>query len=207
VFAAAAQPAHGPSSTVASSPGGVLRQLAIASFGSEATVQALAADPFGNLYVTGTAASAAFPVKGAAQPTFAEARVLRTTDRGATWTRLGSPPENPSAIAPDPSDPQVLFASGTSGIFKSTDGAATWRQVYAFGGSFPFNSGRIVIDPGNHLRVAALSPNGNVIIRSLDGGETWTSTGFFARLLLADPTGSGVLLADSSLSRDWGATF
>jgi hypothetical protein len=51
-------------------------------------------------------------VKNAAQPIFGESRIMRTTDLGATWNRVGSPPADVSSVVPDPLVPQLLFASG-----------------------------------------------------------------------------------------------
>ena len=74
----------------------------------------------------------------------------------------------------------------------------------------------MAIDPSNHLRVAALVPPAGGLVRSLDGGETWTPGNVSCPVsscggkLVADPGGSGALLMVSfglSLSRDWGATF
>lgn len=85
--------------------GGVLSQLGIAAFGGsgQTSIQAAAADASGNIYIAGTATSPDFPVKNAAQPVFGAARILRTTDLGVTWTRVGSPPDaTVTAVAPDP---------------------------------------------------------------------------------------------------------
>jgi len=107
------------------------------------------------------------------------------------------------ALFPDPVASATLFATSSLGISKSVDSGQTWRLVY------PFTQGYVAplaIDPGNHLRVAALVGTG--MIRSLDGGETWQPAGTlctaYAQKLLAAP---GVLLAGPCLSRDWGATF
>src|SRR5579872_3447128 len=142
-----------------SDPGGVLHELTIATLGGsgQTTIQALATDAAGNMYAAGATSAADFPVKNAAQPTLGDVRILRTTDLGKTWTRVGSPPEDVSNVVSDPTAPQVLFASGAHGVYKSTDSGQTWREVYAYpavGGS----TGSIAIDPGNHLRLAALSP-------------------------------------------------
>src|ERR1043165_3718902 len=104
-----------------SAAGGVLRQLAIADFGGsgQKSVQFVAADPLGNIYAAGTTTSPDLPEKNAAQPNFAEARILRTTDLGATWARVGSPADV-RLVTPDSADPRILFAGADSGIYKST---------------------------------------------------------------------------------------
>src|SRR5580700_7158507 len=204
-----------------SDAGGVLRKLSIAAFGGsgQTTIQALARDSSGNLFVAGTTNSPDFPEKNAAQPALADATILRTSDLGITWIRVGSPPGVTSVLVPDPVAPQVLFAGTNQGIFKSTDGGQTWRQVYAFDPSPQFGglqfSGALVIDPGNHLRLAALGNNNSsgALIRSLDNGETWTSGCPVASCqgeLVADPSGSGALAILGHylyVSRDWGLTF
>ncbi len=149
---------------------GVLRELNLASFTGTAkdSIQAAATDSSGNIYVAGTTYSSRFPVKNAAQPAFGESSILRTTDLGATWSRVGMPPCAVTLVVADPVSSQTLFASCSTGIYKSTDAGQSWQMVY------PQGAGSLAIDPGNHLRVAASTP---ALIRSLDGGETWTSGG------------------------------
>jgi uncharacterized protein (TIGR03437 family) len=197
-------------------PQEVLKSLSIASFTGtrQDSIQAVATNSSGSIYVAGTTNSAQFPVKNAEQPVFGESSILRTTDLGATWTHVGYPPGGTGALAADPVAPQVIFAIGPNGIFKSTDSGQTWQSVY------PFAAGPLAIDPGNHLHIAALTSSGT-LIRSLDGGVTWTVGGEACEFpacvvelpaeILADPAGSGTLLVLSleniSISRDWGLTF
>ena len=189
-------------------PGGVLRRLSIASFpgSGQNSIQAIATDSGGSVYVAGTTSSPDLPVKNAAQPAFAESRILRTADLGATWTRVPGPLDI-AFVFPDPVAPQILFGGGNQGIYKSVDSGQTWKIVYPLQPGF---NGSLAIDPGNHLRLAAIPPSGG-IIRSLDEGETWSAGGSLAaQQLIADPTGSGALLAGNfllSISRDWGLTF
>ena len=201
--------------------GGVLRKLSIASLGGsgQTSIQALATDSSGNIFVAGTTNAPDFPVKNAAQPALADATIVRTSNLGTTWTHVGSPPGVTSVLVPDPVAPQVLFAGTNQGIFKSSDSGQTWRQVYAFQlnpqfGGFQF-TGALVIDPANHLRLAALGNNNSsgALIRSLDNGETWTSgcpVDTCGGQLIADPSGSGALVMVTNylyVSRDWGLTF
>ena len=191
-----------------------LQPLTLASFNgsTQDSIQATATDSSGNIYVAGTTFSAQFPVSNAQQAAFGDTSILRTTDLGATWARLASPPGGASNIAPDPTTPQVLFASGSMGIFKSSDSGQTWQLVYPL--SLPYATVPLAIDPGNHLHIAAAAPSG--ILRSLDGGVTWMAAGSPCssscnQQLLADPSGSGTLIAlglgAAAISRDWGATF
>ncbi len=210
----------------------VLRGLNLASFTgtSQDSIQAAATDSSGNIYVAGTTYSSQFPVQNAAQPAFGDSGILRTTDLGATWSRIGMPPCAVALVVADPVSSQTLFAScsttynpynsGTqcvssllfascsTGIYKSTDAGQSWQMVY------PQGAASLAIDPGNHLRVVASTP---ALIRSIDGGQTWTPTGSCVGDgcsvdLIADASGSGKLLMSKfgffvSISSDWGLTF
>jgi hypothetical protein len=92
---------------VHSDPAAVAQRLRVASFGGtgNTSIIAMATDSAGNIYVTGTTSAPDLPVKNAAQPAMGEAQVLRTTDLGATWSRVNVPADVTSVV-PDPVDPQ-----------------------------------------------------------------------------------------------------
>ncbi len=148
--------------------------------------------------------------------------VWKTTDAGATWTVLtdGMPNLPMSTIAMSPSNPNVIYAgTGESffnidtingnGIIKSVDGGATWSQIASTVDDPRFNNiARIIVDPADAqvLVVAAttgrykesVNPSSS-ILRSTDGGSTWTEVytetdlGSFNRVkkvqqVIADPT-------------------
>lgn len=132
-----------------------------------------------------------------------ERGLFRTTDGGATWSKLagGLPDDGKTGctdLVLDPSDPDVLysafyhrlrrpwhFQSGgpAGGIYKSTDGGRTWRELTA--GLPAGETGRIGLDvyrKNPRILVALveaarsddLARPGSGLYRSEDGGETWT---------------------------------
>ena len=132
-----------------------------------------------------------------------ERGVFRTSDGGKTWDRVLFVDENTgcSDIVMDPKDPKILFAgmwqfvihtwgqlSGGpgSGIFKSSDGGATWTRVTGHG--LPEQEvGKIglAIAPSNPKRIYAIIETGTgepfkdkptasgYLWRSDDGGDNW----------------------------------
>jgi uncharacterized protein (TIGR03437 family) len=120
------------------------------------------------------------------------AGVLKSTDRGATWTLNAGPFAGPfgptfydggariGSIAVQPANGQVLLLSADlnnpakSGIYRSTDGGVTWTLV--LGGA---SGTEALFDPSNaNTAYAAMgNPSGdpkNGIYKSQDGGVTWT---------------------------------
>jgi photosystem II stability/assembly factor-like uncharacterized protein len=107
----------------------------------------------------------------------------RSTDRGKTWERLGFPQRGAVvwSLAFHPTRPEVMYA-GTApvAIYRSEDGGDNWRKLSAespehcfMGAAFPTRTTRIALDPARPDDIyAALEVSG--VIRSTDGGETWT---------------------------------
>lgn len=133
------------------------------------------------------------------------AGLLKSTDGGATWTQITGPvstvdPKVPAFlnagftnITIDPINTSVIFAGtgataagnpsgeptpatvGQVGLWKSTDGGNTWRNVDPSGTNGGTRCHDIIIDPQNNNRVyAAMRLTG--VFRSNSGGEpgTWT---------------------------------
>ena len=121
--------------------------------------------------------------------------VYKSTDAGKTWKSIGlRQVQNFSRVRVDPSDCNTLFVGGFGhygtpnsdrGVFKSTDGGATWRKVL-------YRDARtgvvdLSIDPHNPKTLyAALweawrkpwgmssGGPGSGLFKSIDGGEHWT---------------------------------
>jgi photosystem II stability/assembly factor-like uncharacterized protein len=126
-----------------------------------------------------------------------ERGVYRSTDGGQSWKKILYRDENTGAIQVtfDPSSPQVVYADlwagrqapweiGSSfdgpgsGLFKSTDGGDSWKELRMGLPTIAEGLGRIgfAIAPSDSKRlyatVDATPPHGG-IYRSDDGGESW----------------------------------
>lgn len=121
--------------------------------------------------------------------------VYRTTDGGTTWTKALGKDNDTGAIdlAFDPADSHVVYASlwqarrqpwasygpvsgPGSGLYKSTDGGVSWKQIT--GGGFPSEGvGRIgiAVTPGNDGKrvYAIVDAKEGGLYRSDDAGATW----------------------------------
>ncbi len=126
----------------------------------------------------------------------AERGVFRSLDGGATWKKVLYKDENTGAINLefDPANSQIIYAdmwasrrppwtAGNSyngpgsGLYKSTDGGSTWRQLTKGLPTWNDHLGRIGfgIAPSDSNRIYALvdAPQLGGLYRSDDAGESW----------------------------------
>ena len=111
------------------------------------------------------------------------------------------------ALAIDPTAPRTLYAGmEDAGLFKSTDGGGSWRQV-----NFP--AGALLFDPAMPGTIYAAGMFRGVA-KSTNAGDTWSfaGTGYFVRALALDPSAPRTLYAGTEgggvfKSTDAGATF
>ncbi len=105
---------------------------------------------------------------------FAEERVMKSTDGGVTWTRVGEASCRGDIVA-DPLDGTLYIGCG-DGVDVSTDGGATWSEKSTPGA----HAGDLAlqepaIDAAGNVYVA-WSEHGTVrVAGSPDKGETWTT--------------------------------
>src|SRR4051812_11969374 len=89
----------------------------------------------------------------------------------AAWSSSGPTGGPLTAVAVAPSDPAVVWAANSAGVFRSTDGGATWSDV----------SGPVVdvdylaVHPNDPNKAWALTGSFPVthVYRTADGGATW----------------------------------
>ncbi|HLP01541.1 MAG TPA: Ig-like domain-containing protein, partial [Opitutaceae bacterium] len=114
--------------------------------------------------------------------------ILRSTDRGATWTRTELPIKlggnsdgrgTGERLQVDPNKPSVLLlGTNQNGLWKSTDSGVTWSQVTAFtptGVTFVLFDGRSG-STGNASQTiyVGVDSGTSTLYRTTDGGFTWT---------------------------------
>jgi photosystem II stability/assembly factor-like uncharacterized protein len=106
---------------------------------------------------------------------------LKSTDGGATWNLGLGTNGNPGyfsiyALAIDPLTPTTLYFgtdefSAGAGVFKSTDGGATWTSSVLTGDSVVL---ALAIDPVTPTTLYA-GTAGPGVFKSTDGGTTWAA--------------------------------
>lgn len=103
--------------------------------------------------------------------------LIRIKD-GEKWQRVGYTGRNSvmhleaqvRGLAFDPHDKNLMYCGDEQGIYRSTDGGATWKQLH--GAVDGYSVWTIAIDPNNSKIIFAGARPG-AFFRSKDGGDTW----------------------------------
>jgi photosystem II stability/assembly factor-like uncharacterized protein len=121
--------------------------------------------------------------------------VYKSTDGGETWTNMGlRESRHVNRIVIDPEDNNTVFVAATGplfgsggdrGVYKTTDGGRTWKQVLQVDDDTGAND--LVMAHGDRMTLYASTYQrrrsqccmngggpGSGIWKSVDGGETWT---------------------------------
>lgn len=146
--------------------------------------------------------------------------IFKSTDHGITWEQVGSVAVDPdfqfvNRIIVDPSDANTLLAATNEGLFRSTDGASTFSEVFRAAGG----DGRVqdIVSNPSDFNIQYMSVNSTGVYKSTDAGLSWNqvlgSVGSRIELAVApsDPnwvyaaveSGTSVLM----VSQDAGATW
>jgi photosystem II stability/assembly factor-like uncharacterized protein len=107
------------------------------------------------------------------------AGIFKTTDGGATWTRLSSTATNlfnfVNRLAISPSVPQIILAATSAGIFRSANGGTNWNRTFA--GTIK----DLAFDPSDTSK--CIASGFGMVLFSTNGGMTWSNaTGFSKEL-------------------------
>lgn len=106
-----------------------------------------------------------------------ETGVFRSDDLGDSWAPVSLGPAT-TLLAVDPIQDTTLYATGPNGVYKTTDAAANWQQIFVFGPTAGGKALALAVSPADrnllYLPVAG-SPEASEFwfYRSRDGGSTW----------------------------------
>jgi photosystem II stability/assembly factor-like uncharacterized protein len=93
-------------------------------------------------------------------------------DRGRTWSESSVFRGQPvHALVQAPSDPGVLYAGTLAGVFRSSDGGATWSQISPQGSREIHEIESLAVDPVHPDIVYA--GTWHLPWKTTDGGKTW----------------------------------
>ncbi len=103
--------------------------------------------------------------------------ILRSKDGGATWSKSldFTLDQNKGVwdVEVAPSDPSIVYAATTDGVYKSNDGGDSWALMHSVVlandlAVHPNDPNKVVVGCGNQ------SSPGHGIYRTTDGGASWT---------------------------------
>jgi photosystem II stability/assembly factor-like uncharacterized protein len=176
--------------------------------------------------------------------------LYKTTDGGKTWSKIlkgANPSTGCSTVSIDPSNPKTIFAGmwdfrrkgwtfrsggdgpnapSGSGLFKSTDGGASWTELNSSSArglpTGPWGRTAVAVapsKPGVVYCFVEAEPPKNGLYRSDDGGQTWQALDrsqnmiwrpfYFANLIIDPKNENRLYKAGGSLivSNDGGKSF
>jgi photosystem II stability/assembly factor-like uncharacterized protein len=115
----------------------------------------------------------------------------RSEDFGKTWTRSekGMPLDSDLfSISINAQDPQIIYASACSGVYRSTNRALSWTRLRLLPDRFTIRALAVCIDPKDVHRIYVGTTEG--LFTSGNDGETWrrsTSAELSVNAIQVDP--------------------
>lgn len=100
--------------------------------------------------------------------------IFKSTNSGVSWSAISQNfGSNLDHLKIAPTDSNIMYASRSNQLFKTTTGAGTWQQLSGFAGLI--NS--IAVHPTNPDKVAIATSSTQKVYVSEDGGNSWTPKG------------------------------
>lgn len=100
--------------------------------------------------------------------------VYKTVNRGANWTNISASniTTTLACLTVSLSDPDYIYTSNGTVMYKTTDGGATWAAAFA-----PSTITSILVHPTNPLKIwiTTSSSGTSRVMESIDGGNNFTS--------------------------------
>ncbi len=142
------------------------------------------------------------------------AGVHKTTNGGASWTNLNAYWGALSTIRIDPASHNTVYlVSGR--IIRSTDGGANWTVLNTENSCTDVVKNMVIDLKSSSTLYAIMTPAGQTpdyyVVKSTNGGDTWTRMAWKASALAIDPSSSNTLYATTTTgiqkSTDGGSTW
>jgi photosystem II stability/assembly factor-like uncharacterized protein len=122
----------------------------------------------------------------------------KSNDFGKTWTKVdnGMPLDSDLfSIAINSSNPETIFASACSGVYRSSNRASSWTRLKLLPDRFAIRAQVVYLDPTDLHRVYVGTTEGLYV--SADEGKSWTrltSSSETINAIQVDPTNSKRIL-------------
>lgn len=145
-------------------------------------------------------------------------QVWKSADGGANWkiAHSGFPAKGGISLAVDPRNENIVFVAGSvhtvnrsirsksSGIYRTKDGGATWKQVRQthYQKPSPAEKGGVHFAFGSSSSIVYAGTHDQGLLKSTNGGDTWISLNVFTTQQILDvkvhPADSSVLFVSTS---------
>jgi photosystem II stability/assembly factor-like uncharacterized protein len=98
--------------------------------------------------------------------------IYKTADSGASWELRGTAALPISRVVVDTRDPEIIYGFSTSGLFRTTNGGATWARIQI---GTPENLGVESLAIASGASSVIYAANG-IVYKSTDAGASWIDT-------------------------------